>query len=216
MRKKHRIINTLKLKEYEEIKKKMVVRLYNADINVGRLQDSVRKEIGDIAIAVFYRDVDADGRKVLKAVTKSMAEEWDVSADDIVFDALENFCHIDPPRIYRSKEILFSPEYHGQDLFNDDIEITAEDGIVGLHVTNVSGRYGAATIFHPAVAKRVLELLQSTEIYLAFNSENDVTVFGDKKKPREVADLLRRQNLINTALFDSTPLSLSVIRFRKK
>lgn len=203
---------TKNLTDYEMIKKDLFIRLLNLNRNKDELVHAVYRCIGDIAVVLYMRiSESADGITSMK-IRKEYLEEWGISREKILEEALINTMKMTPPRIYCWEKLIFDPEYDGEDFMgkeNSDVEISRKS--LGICLSTTKRTNGAAAIFMPGVAKRMAELL-GQDLYLAFTSVHEVMVHDARQVyPEELEDV------VSETVKETTPeedfLSIRIYRY---
>lgn len=89
------------------IKKDLFIRLLNLNRNKDELVHAVYRCIGDIAVVLYMRiSESADGITSMK-IRKEYLEEWGISREKILEEALINTMKMTPPRIYCWEKLIF-------------------------------------------------------------------------------------------------------------
>ena len=187
------------LKDYEKTKKRLFIRLLNADKYAEELKDAVYKTLGDIALVLYMKVTEYQGCVTSTKIRQGMLEQWKKDSDEVFKEALLNTYFMSPPRIYRWEQMIFNPEYEGESFMNvgDNSKLTKE--AMGNCLSTTKKTNGAVAVFLPGVAQRLAYLLDS-DFYMVFTSVHEVMIHNDRNV--EPADL---QCVLADTIKESTP-----------
>ncbi len=178
------------LDNYEKIKGKLFVRLLNTERNTAVLKDTIYRQVGDIALVLYYLAGEKDGYILSTKVKEYFLEKWRKEREDVFEAALVNTYFISPPRIYHWEKMLFDKEYSGDNFMDILSQYKPNRGIAGNCLSTEKRTNGAAAIFLPGVARRLAELLES-DLYLVFTSVHEVMVHStDAVYPEDLKGVL--------------------------
>lgn len=171
---------TKKIWDYETAKDSLFIRLLNYDDNSEGLKDAIYKKIGDITQVLYMKVSERDGNVMSTKILKSIVRKWQANSDllseDYIFEeALKNTERMYPPRIYRWDQMLFNPEYEGEEFMSPGTEEAISQDLIGNCLTTAKKTNGAVAIFYPGVAERFAGVLDS-DLYLVFTSVHEVMV----------------------------------------
>lgn len=169
-----------KIWDYETAKDSLFIRLLNYDDNSEELKDAIYKRIGDIAQVLYMKVSERDGNVMSTKILKSVLEKWQANSDllseDYIFEeALKNTERMSPPRIYRWEQMIFDPEYEGEEFMSPGTESAISKDFIGNCLSIPEKTNGAVAIFYPGVAERFANVLDS-DLYLVFTSIHEVMV----------------------------------------
>ena len=169
-----------KIWDYETAKDSLFIRLLNYDDNSEELKDAIYKRIGDIAQVLYMKVSERDGNVMSTKILKSIVRKWQANSDllseDYIFEeALKNTERMSPPRIYRWEQMIFDPEYEGEEFMNPGTESAISKDFIGNCLSIPEKTNGAVAIFYPGVAERFANVLNS-DLYLVFTSIHEVMV----------------------------------------
>lgn len=169
-----------KIWDYETAKDSLFIRLLNYDDNSEELKDAIYKRIGDIAQVLYMKVSERDGNVMSTKILKSVLEKWQANSDllseDYIFEeALKNTERMSPPRIYRWEQMIFDPEYEGEEFMSPGTESAISKDFIGNCLSIPEKTNGAVAIFYPGVAERFADVLDS-DLYLVFTSIHEVMV----------------------------------------
>ena len=169
-----------KIWDYETAKNSLFIRLLNYDDNSEELKDAIYKRIGDIAQVLYMKVSEHNGNVMSTKILKSVLEKWQANSDllseDYIFEeALKNTERMSPPRIYRWEQMIFNPEYEGEEFMSPGTESAISKDFIGNCLSIPEKTNGAVAIFYPGVAERFADVLDS-DLYLVFTSIHEVMV----------------------------------------
>lgn len=187
------------LKDYEKTKKRLFIRLLNADKYAEDLKDAVYKTLGDIALVLYMKVTEYQGCVTSTKIRQGMLGQWKKDSDEVFKEALLNTYFMSPPRIYRWEQMIFNPEYEGESFMNvgDNSKLTKE--AMGNCLSTTKKTNGAVAVFLPGVAQRLAYLLDS-DFYMVFTSVHEVMIHNDRNV--EPADL---QCVLADTIKEATP-----------
>ena len=204
----------METKVYEKVKGSLFVRPMNYERNRKKLQDTVYRRNGDIALALCHKIAEEDGRLMSGYIPASTAERWGMDEDRVFEEALENTIRILPPRVLCFEKMLFHEDYQGDDLMDDGYELSESQKIMGICVTVALKCNGAAAVFEPGVAKRLSDLMGG-DLYIAFTSIHEAMVHN-----AEMTDLKGIRTAVRETARDYTReeefLSLHIYRYSRE
>ena len=171
---------TKKIWDYETAKDSLFIRLLNYDDNSEDLKDAIYKRIGDITQVLYMKVSERDGNVMSTKILKSIVRKWQANSDllseDYIFEeALKNTERMSPPRIYRWEQMIFDPEYEGEEFMSPGTESAISKDFIGNCLSIPEKTNGAVAIFYPGVAERFADVLDS-DLYLVFTSIHEVMV----------------------------------------
>lgn len=195
---------TKKIWDYETAKDSLFIRLLNYDDNSKELSNAVYKRIGDIAQVLYMKVSECDGNIMSTKIFKSVVEKWKedgltLSEDNILEEALRNTERMYPPRIYRWDQMLFNPEYEGEEFMSPGTEEVISQDLIGNCLTTAKKTNGAVAIFYPGVAERFADVLDS-DLYLVFTSVHEVMVHK-----ADAVDAVDLSIILQDTLEEATP-----------
>lgn len=171
---------TKKIWNYETVKDSLFIRLLNYDDNSKELSNAIYKRIGDIVQVLYMKVSENDGNIMSTKIFKCVVEKWKedgltLSEGNNLEEALRNTERMYPPRIYRWDQMLFSPEYEGEEFMSPGTEEAISQDFIGNCLTTAKKINGAVAIFYPGVAERFANVLDS-DLYLVFTSVHEVMI----------------------------------------
>lgn len=195
---------TKKIWDYETAKDSLFIRLLNYDDNSEGLKDAIYKKIGDITQVLYMKVSECDGNIMSTKIFKSVVEKWKedgltLSEDNILEEALRNTERMYPPRIYRWDQMLFNPEYEGEEFMSPGTEEAISQDLIGNCLTTAKKTNGAVAIFYPGVVERFADVLDS-DLYLVFTSVHEVMVHK-----ADAVDAVDLSIILQDTLEEATP-----------
>lgn len=195
---------TKKIWDYETAKDSLFIRLLNYDDNSEGLKDAIYKKIGDITQVLYMKVSERDGNVMSTKILKSIVRKWQANSDllseDYIFEeALKNTERMYPPRIYRWDQMLFNPEYEGEEFMSPGTEEAISQDLIGNCLTTAKKTNGAVAIFYPGVAERFAGVLDS-DLYLVFTSVHEVMVHK-----ADAVDAVDLSIILQDTLEEATP-----------
>ncbi|MCD8337058.1 MAG: DUF5688 family protein [Lachnospiraceae bacterium] len=155
--------------QYEEIKEKIICRLYGCAKNDNLLRQVPHKEILSNLVVVFYCEIDAD-KSIL--IRNNHINIWGIEDEELFETALANTRRMYPPRIvplYQCLEEIMdlSPEL-----------LETKDAVSAYILTNERCLFGAVDILYDDVLSAVCRRLGSEKVYLLPSSIHEWIVLG--------------------------------------
>lgn len=185
-----------KIWDYETAKDSLFIRLLNYDDNSEELKDAIYKRIGDIAQVLYMKVSERDGNVMSTKILKSVLEKWQANSDllseDYIFEeALKNTERMSPPRIYRWEQMIFDPEYEGENFMDLTGIHELKKDAMGNCLSTSKKTNGAVAVFLPGVAERLAALLES-DFYMVFTSIHEVMIHNDRNvEPEDLKEVLQ-------------------------
>jgi hypothetical protein len=169
------ICNITALKDYNQVKSMLVVKLINSKENEQMLRDTPYVEVNDLAAVVYVVLRQETEGQMLVLIHNAELRYWGVDKETLYADALAS-APIVAPEVFEGMQDVMrrivangaveNPEYM-EDAYKED---------VGIYVlSNKTGIYGAGTILYPGVLKRIAEQLRS-DLILIPSSVHEILV----------------------------------------
>ncbi len=209
---------TKKIWGYETAKDFLFIRLLNYDNNSEELKDAIYKRIGNIAQVLYMKVSERDGNVMSTKILKSVVEKWKedgltLSEGNIFEEALRNTERMSPPRIYKWDQMLFNPEYDGEEFMSPGTESVISKDFIGNCLSTPKKINGAVAIFYPGVAERFANVLDS-DLYLVFTSVHEVMIHR-----ADGVDVVDLSIILQDTLDEATPkedfLTRKVYKYEK-
>ena len=188
---------------YEKCCEQLILRPLNYLRNRDLLAESIYWRFGDMALALYAQMGNVGREHVTMKIVRSMTENWKVSHQTLLTNALLNTYAKMPPRLFFTDDIRFSygwrdgvfmPEEYGA-----RIHITREneeEGMKGYRLTTTSMQNGAIAIFYPGVMER-LSVLLGSDYYVGFTSIHQAVIHPvHRKNPSEMQASIRHVNAV--------------------
>ena len=188
-----------KLRSFEDAKTQIMLKAVNYNRNEKDLEDAIYKQIGDIALTVYFNIGEMKGGTISTKLRKSQIERWNKSEEEIFQLAVNNMMENAEPRIYCWQKMIFDLEYEGEEFMNRADNIELNKGPLGNCMSTREKSYGATVLFLPGVAERLAELLDG-DFYAVFTSVHEVMIHAV-----ETADVDDLKAVLAETLDDMTP-----------
>ena len=178
-----------KLKDYEQVKENLFIRLINFEKNKTELEKAFYKRNGDIALTLYMKISDEDGMLTSLKVPLQCVERWDLEKDDVFMAALKNTVSMMPPKVYDMMKMLLNPGYDGEDV--DDPDYIPFQDTMGNCLSTGQKTNGAVAIFYPGIARLFCDKINTDGLYLVFTSIHEVMVHNARMiGPEDLASVL--------------------------
>lgn len=178
-----------KLKDYEQVKENLFIRLINFEKNKTELEKAFYKRNGDIALTLYMKIADEDGTMTSLKVPLKCVERWDLEKEDVFMAALKNTASMMPPKVYDMMKMLLNPGYDGEDI--DDPDYVPFQDTMGNCLSTGQKTNGAVAIFYPGVARLFCDKINTDGLYLVFTSIHEVMVHNARMiGPEDLASVL--------------------------
>ena len=178
------------LKDYEKTKKRLFIRLLNADKYAEDLKDAVYKTLGDIALVLYMKVTEYQGCVTSTKIRQGMLEQWKKDSDEVFKEALLNTYFISPPRIYCWEKLLYNLDYEGENFMNLLFDMSLKKDAIGNCLSTSVRTNGAVAVFLPGVAQRLGKLIGGS-FYMVFTSIHEVMIHSeDSADPRKLKEVL--------------------------
>lgn len=161
------------LKDYEEVRKRVVMKLINREENLSLLKGIPYVSYLDFAV-VFYILLDArENESATVTITNEHIKYWGVEKEELYEDAMKNSPHLLPWTMKTMKQAI--AEMLGTDVPKND----ADNMYI---VSNETKNLGASCILYPHVMEKVYERL-GENFYILPSSIHEVIVIPESKSP---------------------------------
>lgn len=107
------IDDVLSTNKYEDLKSHLMIRTINFLRNSVRLEDAIYSRFGDMAICAYIKVSDKDGQFMSVKIKNDMLEKYNVSAEQVMNDAINNSCVLYPERLFFSMNDLYNDQCTG-------------------------------------------------------------------------------------------------------
>ena len=161
--------------DYHQLEEFIFVRPVNYERNKRKIQGTVYRVCGDIALAVCIKVAETEGSLMSGYIPMSMVEKWNMDADTVFENALKNTACMLPPKVIDFGKLLFYPDYEGDDLMEPGYRFKESQKVLGICISVPGKINGAVAIFEPGVARRLSDLMGG-DLYIAFTSTYEAMV----------------------------------------
>ena len=177
--------------DYEKTKKRLFIRLLNAEKYENELKDAVYRTLGDVALVLYMKVSEQDDCITSTKIRQSIVKKWNRDCDTVIKEALVNTYLMSPPRIYRWEQMIFNPEYEGESFMNLGDKCELKKDAMGNCLSTTKKTNGAVAVFLPGVAEQLAYMLDS-DFYMVFTSVHEVMIHNDKfVEPEDLQCVLR-------------------------
>ena len=206
--------------DYSQIKDRLFIRISDAEVNRGLLQNVPHKNISGLAVTCHAMMEIKEGEMGSVMVNNDMLRSLDVSFDEIYQDAMENSPRILPPSIQSMEDMLGRMIGFGagrevpQDIESQLDAVDFENDLMVV-LTNREGVNGAAAIMYPEVLHRIGERA-GANFFILPSSVHEVILVADKgnMKLAELSAMVKEINRTQVAPKDR--LSDTVYHYDRK
>lgn len=213
-------INKDMFSEYSQIKDKLFIRISDADVNRGLLQNVPHRNINGLAVTCHVMVELKEGEMGSAMVNSDMLKSLGVSFEELYQDAMENSPRILPPSIQSMEDMLGRMIGFGagkeipQDLDSQLDAIDFENDLMVV-LTNREGVNGAAAILYPDVLHRIGEHA-GTNFFILPSSVHEVILVADNgnMKLQQLSAMVKEINSTQVAPKDR--LSDTVYHYDRK
>lgn len=203
---------------YENLKSRLMIRAINFQKNSVRLEDAVYNRFGDMAICAYMKVSHTDGEFMSSKVTNDILKKYNISAEQIMKDAVNNSCMLYPERLFFNLSELYNPQYNG--ISADEALELIKTGRLKVNIskpmialTNSAHLNGASAMFYPGVAEKISEIFGG-DYYAVFISIHEVYLHPkDEFPPSQLkSNLIATNNQFN----DDDVLTYRIYRYDSK
>ena len=156
---------------YDEIREQLIIRPLNYGLHIDDLRGRVYRRIGDIALVLYQLISDAGHDLISSKIAREEVKRWGMDTEKVIDDALANTARIFPASTYSyrtGKEIdILKTEFTKQ-------EISLGGGM--RIVTTFKTTNGAAALFYPGVAEKLMKVMGG-KFWAVFMNINDIMIF---------------------------------------
>lgn len=212
------IDDILSADNYENLKPRLMIRAINFQKNSVRLEDAIYSRFGDMAICAYMKVSEKNEQFMSAKITKEILKKYNVSAEQIMNDAVNNSCVLYPERLFFNMSELCNKKCSGfsvdealERVKNGELKISKLTPVVA--VTNTAHLNGASAIFYPGVAEKISEIF-SGDYYAVFISIHEVYLHPKNAfTPSQLKDnLIATNNQFN----DEDVLTYKIYRYDSK
>ncbi len=163
------------LNDYLTIRKHLVLRPLNYDLNRKKLEGGIYEVIGDVALVLYVSIGNFKGIYTSSMVPRVMLEKWKRERSEVLEAAKRNTYELFPPRIFNWFEAERLEEDDYGEFMSPASKPDIRKGPFGTFVTTKNHCNGAVSVFLPGVARRLSELV-GCDLYIAFLSMHEAVV----------------------------------------
>lgn len=194
--------------DFNKIKDKVILELVNSENNKGLLEKIPHRNIADLSV-IYRWIIDANNDGITSAiVTNQVAEEINLSENDLFKSASENLKKTSPATIKSLEEVVMGimndqPEKNDQGIKIDDL-----DSI--YVISNTRKQYGAAAILDTELMSNIAEQMDSN-IYILPSSIHECLLVSDRfGEPEQLQQMVREVNSTEVDIKDKLSDNLYV------
>ncbi len=188
---------------YENLKSRLMIRAINFQKNSVRLENTVYSRFGDMAICAYMKVSHTDGEFMSSKVTNDILKKYNVSAEQIMKDAVNNSWMLYPERLFFNLSELYNPQYNGisadealELIKTGRLKVNKSGPMIAL--TNSAHLNGASAMFYPEIAEKISEIF-GDDYYAVFISIHEVYLHPkDEFPPSQLkSNLIATNNQFN-------------------
>lgn len=194
--------------DFNKIKDKVILELVNSENNKGLLEYIPHRNIADLSV-IYRWIIDAKNYGITSAiVTNQVAEEINLSENDLFKSASENLKKTSPATIKSLEEVVMGimndqPEKNDQGIEIDD------PGSIYV-ISNTRKQYGAAAILDTELMSNIAEQMDSN-IYIFPSSIHECLLVSDRfGEPEQLQQMVREVNSTEVDIKDKLSDNLYV------
>lgn len=193
--------------DFNKIKDKVILELVNSENNKGLLENIPHRNIADLSV-IYRWTIDANNYGITSAiVTNQVAEEINLSENDLFKSASENLKKTSPATI-KSLEVVMGIMNDQLEKNDQGIEIDDPDSI--YVISNTRKQYGAAAILDTELMSNIAEQMDSN-IYILPSSIHECLLVSDRfGKPEQLQQMVREVNSTEVDIKDKLSDNLYV------
>jgi len=184
-------MNTYEIKNYEELRPNLRVRLMDTKAHADVLQKTVHVPVGcGLALAAYFRvPEEVAGSGGIANVPKELAAADGLDEGEILGDAMIGSVAYDTPRLFSMMDMLLGNKSQN---YLQDGELPEEPFLV---LTTNEGLLGASTLFYPGIKDKIGEKLGG-DFFVLPSSVHEVLILPDKgqMKATELAQMVKSIN----------------------
>lgn len=194
--------------DFNKIKDKVILELVNSENNKGLLENIPHRNIADLSV-IYRWIIDANNYGITSAiVTNQVAEEINLSENDLFKSASENLKKTSPATIKSLEEVVMGIMNDQPEKNDQGIEIDDPDSI--YVISNTRKRYGAAAILDTELMSNIAEQMDSN-IYILPSSIHGCLLVSDRfGEPEQLQQMAREVNSTEVDIKDKLSDNLYV------
>lgn len=159
---------------YELCRDRLIIRPINYERNKYELESCIYWQYGDIALTLYGIVSDEEDDYVTMKISHHLIEEWNISDEALLTNAMRNTCALMPPRLYYCTDLrrkhdpgegIFMPEEaigtENEEEFSPfQVHLDNElEGSLGYRLSTTKGINGAVALFYPGVQERLSQMM---------------------------------------------------------
>ena len=194
--------------DFNKIKDKVILELVNSENNKGLLENIPHRNIADLSV-IYCWIIDANNYGITSAiVTNQVAEEINLSENDLFKSASENLKKTSPATIKSLEEVVMGIMNDQPEKNDQGIEIDDPDSI--YVISNTRKQYGAAAILDTELMSNIAEQMDSN-IYILPSSIHECLLVSDRfGEPEQLQQMVREVNSTEVDIKDKLSDNLYV------
>ena len=194
--------------DFNKIKDKVILELVNSENNKGLLENIPHRNIADLSV-IYRWIIDANNDGITSAiVTNQVAEEINLSENDLFKSASENLKKTSPATIKSLEEVVMGIMNDQPEKNDQGIEIDDPDSI--YVISNTRKQYGAAAILDTELMSNIAEQMDSN-IYILPSSIHECLLVSDRfGEPEQLQQMVREVNSTEVDIKDKLSDNLYV------
>lgn len=194
--------------DFNKIKDKVILELVNSENNKGLLENIPHRNIADLSV-IYRWIIDANNYGITSAiVTNQVAEEINLSENDLFKSASENLKKTSPATIKSLEEVVMGIMNDQPEKNDQGIEIDDPDSI--YVISNTRKQYGAAAILDTELMSNIAEQMDSN-IYILPSSIHECLLVSDRfGEPEQLQQMVREVNSTEVDIKDKLSDNLYV------
>ena len=162
--------------DYESVKERICFKLIHYDKNQIMLEEIPHIRYLNLAVVFYYAYENPILGKGSILIRNTHKEGWSVTIDELYHQAKENTGRLFPPELIGIEELL--EEMLGGK-FEDTEEYIREEMKIPMYVlTNSTRQFGAISIFHPGVLRKLAKK-ENANLYILPSSVHEVILLPD-------------------------------------
>ena len=208
------MIKSYEIKNYEDIRTSLRVRVMDIKENAAVLQDTLFEPVGCGLAMVPYmelsRYLSEDG---IANVPASFEQLEGASRSRILEDAMKGSVEEDHPKLCSIQELLFGPQDKPEPQDYLEGGEVPEDSLLVL--TTETGRLGASALLYPGMKERIGEVIGG-DYFILPSSIHEVLILPDhgQNAPKDLAKMVK--NINENEVRPEDRLCNKVFRYRVK
>ena len=158
---------------YQKIKKYLFVKPLNKKEHSLEMEDAVHEDVGDIACVLYMMLSNTNGYFTDIKIKNQHLEQWEMTKEAVMEEALKNTCQMTPPFIYTNGK----NKSGGSFMDNGAFCLSKSDKVMGVQLCTNAKENGAVSVFFPGVLQRLAQLMGS-DLYILFTSRNESSIYS--------------------------------------